>query len=128
VGDHVESAISGTTLRGLPNRHQIEGRALVREARTAPSTECRAPTEPHPLPIEDRGRGVSFPCEIYRIPRRTWYAKVTNEPPGLVVGEVELENGTRAVAMLADRDWLAAQAGGQDITAHGGWAAYVATR
>jgi len=26
--------------------------------------------------------------------------------------------------MLADRDWLAAQ----DITAHGGWAAYVATR
>jgi gamma-glutamylcyclotransferase (GGCT)/AIG2-like uncharacterized protein YtfP len=128
VDDHVESAIYGTTLRGLPNHHRIEGCELVREARTAPIYRMLSPDGSYPLLVEDRAGGASFPCEIYRIPRARWDDKVANEPPGLVVGEIELEDGTTAVAMLADPAWLAAQTGVQDITVHGGWAAYAATR
>jgi len=128
VDDVVESAIYGTTLRGLPNHHRIEGCELVREARTAPIYRMLSPDGSYPLLVEDREHGASFPCEVYRIPRPMWDAKVANEPPGLVVGAVELEDGSSAVAMLADPDWLAAQHGVEDITVHGGWAAYAATR
>lgn len=128
VSDHVESAIYGTTLRGLPNHHRIEGCALVRESRTAPIYRMLSPDGSYPLLVEDRDAGASFPCEVYRIPRPMWDAKVANEPPGLVVGEVELEDGSTAVAMLGDPAWLAAQADVADITDHGGWAAYAAGR
>ena len=72
--------------------------------------------------------GAAFPCEIYRIPREIWDAKVAAEPPGLVVGEIALDDGSTAIGMLADPAWLATLEGVTDITAHGGWAAFAANR
>jgi len=122
------SAMYGTTMRGLPNHHRIEGCELVRAARTAPVYRMLSPDGTYPLLVEDPERGVSFPCEVYRIPLPMWEAKVAAEPPGLVVGEITLEDGERVTAMLADPAWLADQDDVEDISEHGGWAAYAATR
>ncbi len=124
MDDAITSAMYGTTMRGLPNHHRIEGCELVRAARTAPVYRMLSPDGTYPLLVEDAERGASFPCEVYRIPRPVWEAKVAAEPPGLVVGEITLEDGERVTAMLADPSWLSSQEGVEDISDHGGWAAY----
>ena len=127
MDDYVESVIYGTTLRGLPNHHRIAGCELLRSGHTAASYRMVTPDGSYPLLIEDGTAGAAFPCEIYRIPRATWDAKVAAEPPGLVVGEIALDDGSTVIGMLADPTWLATLDGVTDITTHGGWAAYAAT-
>ncbi|MEI7438955.1 MAG: gamma-glutamylcyclotransferase [Thermoleophilia bacterium] len=128
MDDYVESVIYGTTLRGLPNHHRIAGCELLRSGHTAASYRMVTPDGSYPLLIEDGTAGAAFPCEIYRIPRATWDAKVAAEPPGLVVGEIALDDRSTVIGMLADPTWLATLDGVTDITAHGGWAAYAAAR
>ena len=128
MDDHVESVIYGTTLRGLPNHHRIAGCELLRCGSTAASYRMVTTDGSYPLLIEDAQAGAAFPCEVYRIPRAIWDAKVAAEPPGLVVGEIALDDGSTAIGMLADPAWLATLEGVTDITAHGGWAAFAATR
>jgi len=128
MDDYVDSVIYGTTLRGLPNHHRIAGCELLRSGHTAASYRMVTPDGSYPLLIEDGTAGAAFPCEIYRIPRATWDAKVAAEPPGLVVGEIALDDGSTVIGMLADPTWLATLDGVTDITAHGGWAAYAAAR
>jgi|688.fasta_scaffold197005_1 hypothetical protein len=128
MDDHVDSVIYGTTLRGLPNHHRIAGCELLRSGHTAANYRMVTPDGSYPLLIEDGTAGAAFPCEIYRIPRATWDAKVAAEPPGLVVGEIALDDGSTVIGMLADPAWLATLDGVTDISAHGGWAAYAATR
>jgi len=128
MDERILSAMYGTTMQGLPNHHRIEGCELVRAARTAPAYRMLSPDGTYPLLVENSEHGAAFPCEVYRIPRPVWEAKVAAEPPGLVVGEITLEDGERVTAMLADSAWLAVQDDVEDITDHGGWAAYAATR
>ncbi|MEI6814837.1 MAG: gamma-glutamylcyclotransferase [bacterium] len=128
MDDYVDSVIYGTTLRGLPNHHRIAGCELLRSGHTAASYRMVTPDGSYPLLIEDGTAGAAFPCEIYRIPRATWDAKVAAEPPGLVVGEIALDDRSTVIGMLADPTWLATLDGVTDITAHGGWAAYAAAR
>lgn len=121
------SAMYGTTLRGLPNHHRIAGAEFLREARTAPAYRMLSPDGTYPLLVEDAD-GASFPCEVYRIPLSMWEAKVAHEPPGLVVGELALDDGSTVIGMLGDPVWLAEQHGVEDITAYGGWAGFAARR
>ena len=116
----------GTTLRGLPNHHRISGAAFLRATLTAPRYRMISPDGTYPLLIVDEQDGASFPCEIFDVPRPMWDAKVAAEPPGLIVGEIELVDGTSVTGMLADPAWLAEQVGAEDITRYGGWAAFAA--
>lgn len=128
MDDAVVSAMYGTTLRGLPNHHRIAEAEFLRDARTAPIYRMLSPDGSYPLLVVDRDGGASFPCEVYRIPRAMWDAKVANEPPGLIVGELVLDDGATVVGMLGDPDWLATQDGVEDISDHGGWAAFAVRR
>ena len=56
-----------------------------------------------------------------------WEAKVAAEPDGLVVGKIVLADGTAVIGMLADESWLTGRVDVEDITQHGGWAAYAAS-
>jgi hypothetical protein len=126
--DGVVSAMYGTTLRGLPNHHRIASAEPLGATRTAEIYRMFTIDGTYPLLVEDREHGAAIPCEIYRIDNATWAAKVANEPPGLVVGVLELEDGSQVVGMLADPTWLARKPAAEDITAYGGWAAYAADR
>ena len=128
MGDAVESVMYGTTMRGLPNHHRIEGSEFLGVAATAPIYRLLAVGGAYPLLVAARpGEGASIPCERYRIPRAMWDAKVAAEPCGLVVGEIALSDGTTVIGMLGDGAWLAERSDVEDITQHGGWAAFAAT-
>ncbi len=128
MSDAVISAMYGTTMRGLSNHHRIAGAEFLREARTAAVYRMLSPDGSYPQLVEDAADGISFPCEVYRIPRAMWDAKVAAEPPGLVVSEILLDDRTSVLGMLGDREWLAEQEGVEDISAHGGWAAFARSR
>ncbi len=47
------------------------------------------------------------------------------EPPGLSIGKVRMEDGTEVLGVLGEPILCEGQ---REITAHGGWRAYVAAR
>ena len=128
MDDAVVSVMYGTTMRGLPNHHRIAGAEFLGETVTAPIYRLLTVAGAYPLLLPtDGGDGVAVPCERYRIPRAMWEAKVAAEPDGLVVGKIVLADGTAVIGMLADESWLTGRVDVEDITQHGGWAAYAAS-
>jgi gamma-glutamylcyclotransferase (GGCT)/AIG2-like uncharacterized protein YtfP len=119
-------AVNGTLMRGLklnPNMLAAEA-TFVREAMTEPAYRLCTVNDDHPamLRVTD-GTGVKVAVEVWSVPAAGLAGILLNEPPGLSVGKVKLEDGSTVLGVLGEP---ALVEGHREITKYGGWRAYIA--
>jgi len=114
-------------MRGLelnPNLLRV-GATFVREAVTAPEYRIWSIGDRHPAMMRFRQGGVSVYLEVWSVPPAGLASVLGAEPPGLAIGKVILDNGEEMLGVLGEA-WLCE--GQREITEHGGWRAYGASR
>jgi allophanate hydrolase len=123
-------AVVGAHLQGLPLHGQlIERRCALRErTRTAPRYRLHAlpgsvPPKPGLARVEQGGAAIEL--EVYDMPLAELGSFLALIPPPLGLGSVELESGEWVKGFICE-PWGLRDA--PDISAHGGWRAYLATR
>jgi hypothetical protein len=67
--------------------------------------------------------GVKVAVEVWSVPPAGLAGILMNEPPGLCIGKVRLEDGSIVLGVLGEP---ALVQGHQEITEYGGWRAYLA--
>jgi hypothetical protein len=120
-------AVNGTLMRGLelnPNLLSV-GATFVREIRTRPCYRIWSIGDRHPAMIRVPAGGVAVAVEVWAVPPAGLASILLAEPPGLTIGKVPLEDGTEVLGVLGE-PWLCE--GQREITALGGWRAYLAER
>ncbi len=119
-------AVNGTLMRGLKlNHNMVAAKAtFVRETQTEPAYRLWTINDEHPamLRVTD-GTGVKVAVEVWSVPTVGLAGILLNEPPGLCIGKVRLEDGSIVLGVLGEP---ALVKGHQEITAYGGWRSYVA--
>ena len=126
----VQVAVVGAHLSGMPLNGQLleRGACRVSVTRTAPDYRLFAlagsvPPKPGLLRVGP-GEGAAIELEVWRMPVREYGSFVAAIPPPLGIGTLYLEDGSRVQGFLCEPSALA---GSPDISAHGGWRAYVAS-
>jgi allophanate hydrolase len=126
----VQLAVVGAHLSGMPLNWQLTTRnaRLVRAARTAPVYRLYAMAEqspPKPALAHVGPGGGSIELEIYELDVSAFGSFVAEVPAPLAIGSVSLEDGSVVRGFVAEPRALA---GALDITTHGSWRAYLASR
>ena len=125
----VRVAVCGAHLSGLPLNGQLTQRAarLVRSTRSAACYRLVAlpggpPFRPGMLRTEHGGGAIEL--EVWELPASQFGSFVAGIPAPLGIGTVELEDGSTVQGFVCE-EVAARQA--RDITALGGWRAYLAS-
>ncbi len=124
----VRLAVAGAHMTGMPLNDRLteRGARLLGTARTAPSYELYALANGGPIArpgvvrVEDGG--ASIEVEVWELSRAALGAIVEEVPGPLAIGHVEMLDGTRICGFVCEGY---AVHGATDITAHGGWRAYL---
>lgn len=119
-------AVNGTLMRGLklnPNM-LAAGATFVRETTTEPMYRLWTINDEHPamLRVTD-GTGVKVSVEVWSVPHAGLAEILLNEPPGLCIGKVRLEDGSVVLGVLGEP---ALVEGHREISEYGGWRPYLA--
>jgi hypothetical protein len=118
-------AVNGTLMRGLelnPNLLAV-GATFVREDATAACYRLFSIADRHPAMLRTPGEGGSVALELWDVPLAGLAQVLLNEPPGLAIGKVMLRDGSVVLGVLGE-PFLCE--GKREITAYGGWRAYIA--
>lgn len=120
-------AVNGTLMRGLElNANLVEaGATFVREARTQPMYRLWSIADRHPAMVRVADGGAAVAVEVWSVPEAGLVRILLGEPPGLSIGKVRLEDGTETLGVLGEPELCR---GMREITAYGGWRAYVVAR
>lgn len=124
----VKLAVVGAHLAGMPLHWQLTSRdaRLVRSGRTAPLYRLYAmagTTPPKPALVHVGDGGAAIEIEVYELGMEDFGSFVAEVPPPLAIGTVTLDDGSAVKGFVAEPR---ARDGAEDITALGGWRAYVA--
>jgi allophanate hydrolase len=127
--DEVLLAVCGAHLEGQPLNHQLtdRGARLVARTATAPTYRMVAlPTDP-PKPglVRVAAGGAAIEVEVWALDTAGFGSFVAAVPAPLAIGTVLLADGTSVPGFTCEG---VAVAGAPDITAHGGWRPYLASR
>jgi hypothetical protein len=125
--DTVLLAVNGTLMRGLelnPNLVRA-GATFVREDHTDACYRIWSIDDRHPAMMRTPGEGTSVALEVWQVPVEGLASILLSEPPGLAIGKVVLRDGSIVLGVLGE-PFLCE--GKREITAHGGWRAYIATK
>jgi allophanate hydrolase len=118
--------VAGAHLSGQPLNHQLteRGARLVGPARTAPKYRLYAldTVPPKPGVVRVAADGASLPGEIWALSPAALGTFLAAIPQPMALGEVELDDGRKVVGFLCEPIVLD---GARDITATGGWRAYL---
>ena len=124
----IEIAVVGAHLSGLPLNHELTGRSgvFLRRARTAADYRLYAlpgtvPPKPGLLRVAE-GTGGAIEVEVWALDEAGFGAFVAAIPAPLGIGTLRLDDGTNPKGFLAEP---VALEGADDVTAYGGWRAYV---
>ncbi|MDY0976567.1 allophanate hydrolase [Massilia sp. CFBP9012] len=122
-------AVVGAHLSGMPLNWQLAERGAVLLEATQTSSAYRLYALPGTVPPKPGlvriGAGAPIAVELWAMPVERFGSFVALIPAPLGIGTLELADG-RSVQGFVCESW--ATAGAQDITALGGWRAYIATR
>jgi allophanate hydrolase len=126
-GEEILLAVCGAHLDGQPLNHQLtdRGARLVQRTTTAAAYRMvRLPTTP-PKPGVTRVAegGAELEVEVWALAADSFGSFVDQVPPPLTIGTVELVDGTLVNGFLCEPH---AAGDAEDITAHGGWRAWLA--
>jgi len=128
-GPRVSLAVVGAHLSGLPLNHQLTDRAayLEQATRTAPVYRLHAldTVPPKPGMVRVAEGGVAIEAEVWSLDVESFGSFVAEVPPPLAIGTVQLADGTGVKGFLCEP---AALDGTEDISAHRGWRAWLASR
>jgi gamma-glutamylcyclotransferase (GGCT)/AIG2-like uncharacterized protein YtfP len=116
--------VNGTLMRGLALHDNVKGAEFLGEARTAPCYRLHSIGDRHPGMYEVNEGGVAVEGELYNMSDDVWRRVEAGEPPGLYRGPVRLSDGRVVDGILYPREL--AEGKHRDISAHGGWRAYIA--
>ncbi len=126
--DRLEIAVVGAHLSGLPLNGELKslGAVFVREAETLPDYRLFAlpgtvPPKPGLLRTK-AGTGASIRTEIWALAPPDFAAFVANIPSPLGIGTLAFTDGTSAKGFLVE---AIATEGARDISAFGGWRAFL---
>ena len=123
----VKLAVNGTLMRGLElNRNMIDaGATFVREAATVPAYRLWSINDRHPAMIRVASGGVSVAVEVWAVSPEGLAQILLQEPPGLCIAKVRLSDGEDVLGVLGEPLLCEGQ---HEITQHGGWRAYIASK
>jgi gamma-glutamylcyclotransferase (GGCT)/AIG2-like uncharacterized protein YtfP len=119
-------AVNGTLMRGLKlNPNMLAAKAtFVRETHTEPTYRLWTIRDEHPAMVRvTDGSGVKVALEVWSVPAAGLASILLNEPPGLSIGKVKLEDGSIVLGVLGEPALVEGQ---REITRYGGWRAYIA--
>ncbi len=129
--DTTRVAVVGAHLRGMPLHHQLvsAGAALLRTTTTTPRYTLHALADSQPpkpgLARTADGSGHRIEVEVYEVPTSRLGAFVAMIPPPLGLGNIELDDGDWVKGFICE-PWALDSA--TDISAYGGWRAWIASR
>jgi gamma-glutamylcyclotransferase (GGCT)/AIG2-like uncharacterized protein YtfP len=121
--------LNGGGMRGGSLHHRLRDAPLVAETRTAPLYRFYSCGDRYPAlePVED-GQGAAIEGEVYDLPLDVLRDELLPaEPPELELGVITLADGSAVLGMVLRRP-TPAMDDLIDITAFGGWRAYLASR
>ena len=125
-------AVVGAHLQGMPLHHQLtsRGAVLVSKCRTAAVYKLYAianstPPKPALVYVGSEGGGVAIDIEIYDMTFEAVGSFLTEIPPPLGLGTLVLEEGATVKGFIAEPR---AMTGATDISAFGGWRAYISSK
>lgn len=120
-------AVNGTLMRGLELNGNLlaAGAEFVREATTEPSYRLWSIGDVHPAMLKVSGGGAAIALEVWQVPPEGLISILLAEPPGLSIGRVRLSDGEEMLGVLGEPYLCEGQ---REITEHGGWRGYLATR
>ena len=127
-GDEVAIAVVGAHLSGMALNGELKalGGRLQEETRTAPDYRLYAlattPPKPGMLRVQ-AGTGASIELEVWALSAAAFGNFVAAVPPPLSIGTVRLADGRDVKGFIVE---AAAVDGARDISASGGWRAFVA--
>jgi len=120
-------AVVGAHLSGQPLNHQLTdlGARLMGQASTAGTYRLYAldtvPAKPGLVRVGVGGGPIAL--EVWELSRAGFAEFVANVPPPMVIGKVELSDGSLVPGFLCEARAIESAI---DITGHGGWRAYLA--
>ena len=117
--------ICGSALRGQPDHKNLGDAKFLGEAKTAPKYRLHSVRDQHPGIYEVPSGGISIRGELYEFTNEQHQHLLASEPPDLYEAPIELEDGSTCSAMIYPRE-LIEERGFEDISHHGGWAAFKA--
>lgn len=123
----VKLAVVGAHLEGMPLHWQLTSRdaKFVAATTTAPTYKLYAMAEsvpPKPALVHSED-GAAIALEVYELDMAAFGSFVAEVPPPLAIGTVTLADGSMVKGFVAEPR---AMTGAEDITALGGWRAYIA--
>ena len=120
-------AVNGTLMRRLALNANLlaAGATFVREARTAPVYRLWSIGDRHPAMLRVATNGAAIAVEVWDVPPAGIADVLVKEPAGLAIGKVLLDDGSETLGVLGEMTLVDGQ---REITAHGGWRAYIAAR
>ncbi|SMP53472.1 allophanate hydrolase [Noviherbaspirillum suwonense] len=126
----VSLAVVGAHLEGQPLAWQLLERGARKSASTATAAAYRLyalpdTTPPKPGLARVANGGMAIAVEVWELPLRHFGSFVADVPAPLGIGSVELADGRIVKGFICEPSALD---GAQDISAHGGWRAYLASR
>jgi allophanate hydrolase len=126
----VKLAVVGAHLEGMPLHWQLASRdaTLAARTKTAPVYKLFAMTHTAPMKpalIHVGDGGAAIEVEVYELAVEHFGSFVAEVPPPLAIGTVALEGGEAVKGFVAEPR---AMEGATDITALGGWRAFMAQR
>jgi allophanate hydrolase len=129
VKPSVRLAVVGAHLAAMPLHWQLTSRdaRLVRRCKTAAAYRLyamAASTPPKPALVHVGEGGSEIEVEVYELALEAFGSFVVDVPAPLAIGTVTLEDGEQVKGFVAEPRALD---GASDITALGGWRAYIAS-
>jgi allophanate hydrolase len=127
-GEELAVAVVGAHLSGMTLNGELKalGGRLLEEAVTAPDYKLyaldTAPPKPGMLRVE-RGAGASIKLELWALSAAAFGKFVAAIPPPLSIGTIRLADGRDVKGFIVEP---AAVNGARDISAFGGWRAFMA--
>lgn len=128
LADEMTLAVVGAHMCGLPLNHELTSRGgrFLEAATTAPVYRFYAladgpPARPGMQRVAEGGGAIAL--ELWALPRASMGDFLAGVPSPLAIGTVELADGRKVKGFLVE---TAGTAGATDITATGGWRAYLA--
>ncbi len=122
--DFVNLAVNGTLMRGLSlNQNLLDVKAeLVRETRTSPRYRLWSIYDEFPAMIREENDGDQIEVEIWSLSPSALITILQKEPPGLCIGQIELEDGDTVFGVLGEPYIVIDQ---KEITGWKGWRNYL---
>ncbi len=123
----IKLAVNGTLMRGLElNQNLLQvGAVFVQETLTEPTYRLWSIGDRHPAMIKVSEGGVAIAVEIWQVPADGLSTILLQEPPGLCIGKVRLQDGETVLGVVGEPHLCENQ---PEITQWGGWRNYIRQR